>query len=59
MPSFVVTKKQQWLQRVIVEDAKDEQEARDKASADDCIINEDPRFDTDIASSSWKVEEIQ
>ena len=59
MPNFVVTKKQQWLQRVIVEDAQDEADARDKASREDCIINEDPRFDADVASSSWKVEKIK
>lgn len=59
MPNFVVTKKQQWLQRVIVEDAADEKEALEKASNDDCIITEDPKFDADIASSTWKVEEVQ
>ncbi len=59
MPDFIVVKKEQWLQPVLVTDAKDEEDALRKASAGDYTIHEDARYQCNVASPSWEVEETK
>ena len=59
MADFVVTKKEQWLQQVIVRGVKNAEDAREKAVEGDYEIYDDAQYDSDVASSSWEVERIK
>jgi len=59
MPNFTVKRKEQWIQIVYVENARDEQHARELAREGDCQINSDPQYDSPVASDTWETEEVE
>ncbi len=59
MPDFIVTKKEQWTQRVMVTGAKGREDAINKAVDGDGVIFEDAKYDCNVASGSWEVEEVE
>jgi hypothetical protein len=58
VPLFIVTKKEIWRQRVLVE-AEDANEARYKAEKGESEIHEDPQYEDDLLDRLWAVEEIE
>lgn len=59
MPDFLVKKREEWIQPVVVKDAHDIAEALQRAHRGDYEVHDDPQYNKDIGTVVWDAERIE